>query len=95
MYLRLSKNSIRGVIPNSISSEMPCSSAEMAGHGVCSVATRMVMATAILGLALCLGSFPVRAGAWGADGHHATCLLAEVNACPHFCNFDFALEIRL
>ncbi|KAG0565827.1 hypothetical protein KC19_7G016800 [Ceratodon purpureus] len=31
----------------------------------------------LVGVVLCVGSFPGRAGAWGADGHHATCLLAE------------------
>lgn len=31
----------------------------------------------VLGLTLCLATLPGHAGAWGADGHHATCLLAE------------------
>jgi len=46
----------------------------MARHG-CYVSVRMFLS--ILGLALCLATFPGRVGAWGADGHHATCLLAE------------------
>lgn len=38
----------------------------------------------VLGLTLCLATLPGHAGAWGADGHHATCLLAEVNTCLCF-----------
>jgi hypothetical protein len=29
--------------------------------------------------------------AWGADGHHSTCLLAEVSLCAVTNNFEFLI----
>jgi len=50
---------------------------DMVGHG-CSLSVQIFLS--ILGLAIYLATFPSHVGAWGVDGHHTTCLLAEVNA---------------
>lgn len=41
----------------------------------------------LMAMVLCVVTFPGRVGAWGADGHHATCLLAEVDL-GFFCFGD-------
>ncbi|KAG0558128.1 hypothetical protein M758_10G005900 [Ceratodon purpureus] len=48
----------------------------MVGHGG-HVGRTSVISVLVLGLVLCVATLPGRAGAWGFDGHHATCLIAE------------------
>ena len=60
----------------------------MVGHGG-HVGRTSVISVLVLGLVLCVATLPGRAGAWGFDGHHATCLIAEVRFSDRCFGFRY------
>ena len=55
----------------------------------------VVRVLVLVGMVLCVGTFPGRVQAWGADGHIATCLLAEVSVLRFLFGLEVCLRIGL